>query len=103
MFVLSVPSAGSPYLPPSVTATLRSITEDMLARVRAGDQTGPRSRIKDLETVWDNAEPALRPLDGNAWHVLDGQIDRALTAVRAGTPDAATETADLAALSNALG
>jgi uncharacterized membrane-anchored protein len=90
------------HFPPAEVATLRTIAQDTLTKVQAGDQTGATARIKDLETAWDDDEPTLRPLDDTAWHVLDGQIDSVLKALRAGEPDPATETQTLTALVTAL-
>ncbi|MFD6160610.1 hypothetical protein ACFWF7_31480 [Nocardia sp. NPDC060256] len=97
------PGQATARFPQGEVAKFRTITQDTLARVRAGDQPGAKARIKDLETAWDDDESTLRPLDGNAWQVLDGQIDDALKAVRARTPDAASETRALTALSTTLG
>jgi uncharacterized membrane-anchored protein len=98
------PPAGQPtaQFPPVETAKFRTITEDTLAKVRAGDQSGATARIKDLETAWDKDQSALEPLDETAWHVLDGQIDSALKALRASKPDPATETQALNSLLRAL-
>jgi uncharacterized membrane-anchored protein len=88
--------------PPVETAKFRTIAEDTLAKVRAGDQSGASARIKDLETAWDNDQSSLRPLDETAWHVLDGQIDSVLKALRASKPDLATETQTVNSLLRAL-
>ena len=45
------------------------------------------TRITDLETAWDDAQPTLEPLDETAWTFLDSEIDDVLSAVRAGNPD----------------
>ncbi len=78
--------------PASEVAGFRTIARDTRAFVAAGDQGGATTRVKDLETAWDDAQSALEPLDPTAWAVLDGQIDAALTAVRAASPDPAAET-----------
>ena len=88
--------------PPAETAKFRTITQDTLAKVRAGDQAGATARVKDLETAWDDDQATLQPLDDTGWTVLDGQIDSVLTALRASNPDHATETQTLTALLTGL-
>lgn len=88
--------------PPAEVAKFQSITQDTLSTLRAGDQAGARARITDLETAWDDDEPRLKPLDQNAWHTLDKQIDGVLAALRARVPDAATQTQRLTELLTAL-
>jgi uncharacterized membrane-anchored protein len=88
--------------PPAQTATFRSIVQDTLAKVQAGDQSGATARIKDLETAWDDDQATLQPLDDTGWTVLDGQIDDVLTALRAGSPDPATEKQALTTLLTSL-
>jgi uncharacterized membrane-anchored protein len=88
--------------PPSETAKFRTITQDTLAKIQAGDQTGATTRIKDLETAWDDDQATLQPLDDTGWTVLDGQIDTVLKALRANTPDPTTETQALTTLQTSL-
>lgn len=80
----------------------RTIVTDTLAKVSAGDQEGAKARIKDLETGWDDAQSRLQPMNETAWSFLDGKIDTVLKAVRAGTPDPATETQALTDLRHVL-
>jgi uncharacterized membrane-anchored protein len=98
------PPAGQTIaqFPPVETAKFRTIAQDTLAKVRAGDQSGASARIKDLETAWDNDQSALQPLDETAWHIVDGQIDSVLKALRASKPDPATEAQALNSLLRAL-
>ncbi|MFL6083278.1 MAG: hypothetical protein ACJ74F_08715, partial [Mycobacterium sp.] len=88
--------------PPAEIAKFRAIAADTLAQVRAGNQSGATARIKDLETAWDDDQSTLQPMDDIAWTVLDGQIDNVLKALRASSPDPATETQTLTALLTSL-
>ncbi|RDH78577.1 hypothetical protein DVS77_10810 [Mycolicibacterium moriokaense] len=94
--------SATAQFPTAEVAKIRTITTDTLAKVQAGDQAGAKARITDLETLWDDDQKALQPLDETGWSVLDGQIDRALTAVRAGQPDPATERTALTTLLDSL-
>ena len=96
------PGQVTAHFPPAEIAKFRTITQDTLAKVQAGDQNGAAARINDLETAWDDDQATLQPLDDNAWTVLDGQIDNVLTALRAGTPDPATQQQTLTALLTSL-
>lgn len=97
------PGQATLHFPTSEIAEFRAIAQDTLAKVRAGNQSEAKARIKDLETAWDHGQDTLQPLDNNAWDVLDRQIDSALKAVRAGKPDPATETQTLTTLLTTLG
>jgi len=79
-----------------------TITQDALGLVQSGDQAGAVTRIADLETAWDDAQPTLEPIDETAWTFLDSEIDDVLSAVRASSPDASAQEQALTALSTSL-
>jgi uncharacterized membrane protein YkoI len=70
-------------------SSFRSIAEDTMAIVNMGNLKLAKSRIKDLETDWDRAEPKLRPRGPEQWRKIDKAIDAALRQLRADSPQAA--------------
>lgn len=79
-------------------ASFRTITQDTLDLLDAGNQPGATTRIGDLEYEWDNAEAKLKSKDLATWTKIDGKIDTVLRELRAVNPNGANEKAALEAL-----
>lgn len=102
-------AAAAPLVPGKVgafpatdIAHFRNVTQDTLAKVNAGDQSGARARITDLETAWDHDEDRLQAIDSSAWTALDREIDAALKSVRSSSPSVDDEKQSLTTLLNSL-
>jgi hypothetical protein len=79
-----------------------AIAADVQAKVVRNDLPGAKSRVKDLEVAWDDAEAGLKPRDPAKWHQLDDEIDGVLTSLRASHPTQSDCAATLAALAVTL-
>ncbi len=84
---LQVANASSPA-PLGDLSAFRKITGDTLGLVRAGDMSGAKARITDLETAWDGAQAHLKPMNPDKWTELDTAIDPVLRNLRESKPDA---------------
>ncbi|MEZ0051044.1 putative membrane-anchored protein [Mycobacterium sp. MAA66] len=107
----AVPTASAALHPGQVASTIpapdlaqfRTIVQDTLTKVDAGDQSGARARIRDLESVWDDDQARLQPAAPDTWSVLDGQIDAVLKSIRSSHPDPVHEKQSLTTLLVTLG
>jgi uncharacterized membrane-anchored protein len=76
----------------------RTITQDTLDKLNAGDQSGATTRIGDLEYEWDTAQSRLKAKDKTEWTLIDGKIDTVLRELRSTNPNLVTEKSALEAL-----
>lgn len=84
-------SKGTPSTPTGVLSlgdlsSFIKIEQDTLDLVNKGDLSGAKTRVKDLETAWDNAQATLQPKDSAKWTQIDGTIDTLLSELRASNP-----------------
>lgn len=102
----SSPTATSTVTSPNAAlgdlSQFRTITQDTLDLLNAGNQSSASSRITDLETAWDKSQGRLQAKDKKAWTRVDGKIDTALSSVRSKHPDAHAEKQALTSLLSEL-
>ncbi len=102
----SAPSSGNPSNGSTEQndslAIFKTITEDTLKFVEAGDMAGAKNRITDLEFEWDNAAAKLKAVDKARWTEIDDSIDNALSATRAKNPNISSAKTELEELLNIL-
>ena len=79
-------------------STFRTITQDTLDKLNAGDQSGATIRIGDLEYAWDQADPIFKAKDRTEWTKIDRKIDTVLRELRAVSPNAISEKSALQVL-----
>lgn len=84
-------------------STFRTITEDTLSLLNAGNQSGATTRISDLEYEWDNAQSKLKPKDKAEWTKIDGKIDGVLRELRSTNPNVVSEKSALEDLLTVFG
>ncbi|MBA3732985.1 hypothetical protein H0W91_01265 [Patescibacteria group bacterium] len=80
----------------------RTITQDTLNKLNAGDQSGATTRIGDLEYAWDKAQPVLKSRNSIEWSKIDAKIDTVLRELRSTNPNPTTEKSALTSLLSAL-
>jgi uncharacterized membrane-anchored protein len=69
-------------------SSFKKIEEDTLSLVNAGNLSGAKSRVNDLESTWDNAKAKLKPMNQAKWTEIDDSIDKVLRQLRAVHQDA---------------
>jgi hypothetical protein len=84
-------------------SVFKTITQDTLAKLNAGDQSGATTRIGDLEYEWDNAQSRLKSKDKTEWTKIDGKIDTVLRELRSTSPNVISEKSALEDLLTVLG
>lgn len=83
-------------------STFKTITQDMLDDVTAGNMAGAKTHADDLEYEWDNAQARLQPKDPIKWTEIDNAIDKVLREVRAVNPSQQNSKNALETLLNSL-
>lgn len=83
-------------------SSMKAIVADVQKIAASGDFAAAATRITDWETAWDDAEAGMRPLNPDAWGMIDEASDTALKSLRKGTPTATVVNPALAALMAAL-
>lgn len=79
-------------------SALKAIIADVQKIAATGDFKAAQTRITDFETLWDDDENGMRPLNPTAWGNVDDAADKALKSLRKGTPTADVVTPALASL-----
>lgn len=64
-------------------SSFKTITVDTLGLVDSGNLSEAKTRVRDLESTWDNAAGALRRMNGEKWTEVDDSIDAVLRQLRA--------------------
>ena len=65
----------------------RTIESDVLTLVNSGDFSAAKTRVKDLETAWDQSAAVLKAADKERWSQADTGIDAVLHEIRASKPN----------------
>ena len=81
---------------------LKVIVADTESIVAKGDMVAAEKRITDFESLWDEDQATMQPLNKAAWGTVDDAADAAIHSLRSKAPDAAKVTAALAGLASAL-
>ncbi len=79
-------------------SNFQKITQDTLDMVNAGNLSGAKTRVDDLEYEWDNAQSRLKPMNGAKWTEVDDAVDKVLRQLRAVHQDAGGCKSSLEAL-----
>ena len=81
---------------------LKAIIADVQKIAAGGDLKAAAARITDFESLWDDDESGMRPLNPTEWGNIDDAADAALKSLRRGTPTVDVVTPALAALAAVL-
>ena len=83
-------------------SVFRTITQDTLGKLTAGDQSGATTRVSDLEYEWDKARGKLQSKNDAEWTTIDKKIDTVLRELRAVNPNPTNEKSALLSLLDVL-
>jgi uncharacterized membrane-anchored protein len=96
------PSSSGAAAPLGDLSAFKTIADDILKAVRAGDSAAAKSRAGDLEKSWDDAQARLQTMNPARWTQMDNAIDDVLKKVRSASPAAAASLESLLALIHSL-
>lgn len=80
----------------------KSIVADVQKIAATGDFAAAEKRATDFETLWDDKEASLRPMNPEAWGNIDDAADAVFGSLRHGTPTASKVDTALAGLTASL-
>jgi hypothetical protein len=95
-------TSGAASYPLGDVSVFKTITQDTLNLVNAGNMSGAKTRVADLEYEWDTAQSRLKPMNSAKWTEVDGSIDKVLREIRAVNPSQQNSKAALETLLSKL-
>ncbi len=77
---------------------MKTVAVDALKMVGSGNNAGAKTRIKDLEALWDKNAKAMKAANIDKWNALDKTLDTTFKTLRTASPKTADSTTILQSL-----